>query len=158
MQGFELMISRALIEAAQTAVDLTPSPIESSWIIKGNPAAHSAVLLKSTDGLAWTMVWQCSEGMFNWYYDVDETILILEGSIVLESDTMSPTRYLPGDVIYFKDGAHAKWHVEGHVRKLAFFRRTQPVLLAFALRACSKIKRTVVPARKRRVVSLMDPH
>src|ERR1700704_5917953 len=95
------------------------------------------------------MVWQCSEGRFNWYYDFDETILILEGSIVLENDAMSPTRYVPGDVIFFKDGAHAKWHVEGHVRKLAFFRRNQPVLLAFALRAFSKIKRTLVSARKR---------
>jgi hypothetical protein len=65
------------------------------------------------------MVWQCSEGRFNWYYDFDETILILEGSIVLENDTMGPTRYGPGDVIFFKDGAHSKWHVEGHVKKLA---------------------------------------
>jgi uncharacterized protein len=158
MQGFELMITCALIEVAHTAVNLTPSGIDSSWIIKGNPVVQSTVLSKSADGLAWTMVWQCSEGMFNWYYDVDETILILEGSIVLESDTMSPTRYLPGDVIFFKNGAHAKWHVEGHVRKLAFLRRTQPVLLGIVLRAFSKIKRNVAPARKRRVVSLMDPH
>jgi uncharacterized cupin superfamily protein len=96
------------------------------------------------------MVWQCSEGSFNWYYDLDETIMILEGSIVLENDTMPPTRYGPDDVIFFKDGAHAKWHVEGHVRKLAFFRRASPVLLSYALRGFSKIKRTVVPGRKRR--------
>jgi uncharacterized cupin superfamily protein len=143
------MISRAGIEVAHTAVDLTPSPIDPSWIIKGNPVAQSTLLTKSADGLAWTMVWQCSEGSFNWYYDLDETILILEGAFVLENDTMSPTRYGPGDVIFFKDGAHAKWHVEGHVRKLAFFRRTSPVLLGYALRGFSKIKRTVVAPRKR---------
>ena len=120
--------------------------------------AGSTRYLKSTDGLAWTMVWQCSEGMFNWYYDVDETILILEGSIVLESDTMSRTRYLPGDVIYFKDGAHAKWHVEGHVRKLAFFRRTQPVLLAFRVAGILQDQENGHAGPKRRVVSLMDPH
>jgi hypothetical protein len=91
------------------------------------------------------MVWQCSEGVFNWYYDLDETILILEGSIVLESATMSPTRYGPGDVVFFRNGAHAIWRVEGYVRKLAFFRRSQPILLALVLRACSKIKRTLVP-------------
>ena len=140
----------ALIETGHCKLDLKPSPIEPSWIIKGNPVAQATLLTKSSDGLAWTMVWQCSEGSFNWYYDLDETIMILEGSIVLENDTMPPTRFGPDDVIFFKDGAHAKWHVEGHVRKLAFFRRASPVLLSYALRGFSKIKRTVVPARKRR--------
>ena len=143
-----MSISRPLIDATHTAgVQLKTSPIASSWIIAGNPVAQSTVLSKSADGLAWTMVWQCTEGKFNWYYDLDETILILEGSIVLESATMPPTRYGPGDVVLFRNGAHAIWHVEGYVRKLAFFRRSQPLLLAFVLRASSKIKRTLLPAR-----------
>ncbi len=143
-----MTISRELIEVSHTAASLVPSPIEPSWIIKGNPVAQSAILSKSADGLAFTVVWQCSEGKFNWYYNSDETVLILEGSIVLESDTMSPTRYSAGDVIFFKDGARAKWHVEGHVRKLAFLRKTQPALLGVALRVYSKIKRILVPTRK----------
>ena len=144
------MISRALIEVANTAANLTASPIDPSWIIKGNPVAQSSLLTKSADGLAWTMVWQCSEGSFHWYYDLDETILILEGSFVLENDMMSPTRYGPGDVIFFKDGAHARWHVEGHVRKLAFFRTTSPVLFSYAVRGFSRIKRTLVSGRHRK--------
>jgi uncharacterized protein len=148
-------MSRSLIETANLAVNLTPRPIEPSWIIEGNPVAQWCVLSKSADGLASTMVWHCTEGKFNWYYDVDETILILEGAIVIESDTMSPTRYGPGDVIFFRDGAHAKWHVEGHVKKLAFCRKTQPVLLGFALRVFSRIKRTLMPAGKRQPAGLM---
>jgi len=147
-------MSRSLIEAGNLVVNLTPRPIEPSWIIEGKPDAQWCVLSKSADGLASTMVWECSEGKFNWYYDFDETILILEGSIVLENDAMSPTRYGPGDVIFFKDGAHARWHVEGRVRKLAFCRKTQPVLLGFALRVFSKIKRTLLPAAKRQTASL----
>ena len=131
-------MSRTLIEVAHTAANLTPSPIEPSWIIEGNPVAQSSLLSKSSDRQAWTVVWQCSQGRFNWNYDCDETALILEGSIVLESSLMSPTRYGPGDVIFFKKGARAKWHVEGHVRKLAFCRKTQPILLSFALRVFSK--------------------
>lgn len=141
-----MSLSRQLIEGANTAaVQLRPSPIASSWIIAGNPVAQATVLSKSADGLAWTMIWECSEGVFNWYYDLDETIVILEGSIVLESATMSPTRYGPGDFVFFRNGAHAKWHVVDRVRKLAFFRRTQPIPIAFVLRACSKIKRTLMP-------------
>src|SRR5580704_5824271 len=134
-------MSRTLIETSNLAVNLTPRPIEPSWIIEGNPVAQSCVLSRSADGLASTIVWECSEGKFNWYYDFDETILILEGSIVLENDTMRPTRYGPGDVIFFKDGAHAKWHVEGHVKKLAFCRKTQPVWLGFVARVVGKLKR-----------------
>ena len=148
-------MSRALIETGNLVVNLTPRPIEPSWIIEGNPAAECSVLSKSADGLASTMVWQCSEGKFNWYYDFDETILILEGSIVLENDTMRSTRYGPGDVIFFKDGAHAKWHVEGHVKKLAFCRTTQPVLLGFALRVVAKLKRILLPPGEREPASLM---
>jgi uncharacterized protein len=146
---------RALIETTNLAASLTPRPIEPSWIIEGNPVAQSSVLSKSADGTASTMVWQCSEGKFDWYYDFDETILILEGSIVLENDDMPPTRYGPGDVVFFRDGAHAKWHVEGHVKKLAFCRKTQPVLLGFALRVFSKLKRTLLPSGKRQPASLM---
>jgi uncharacterized protein len=148
-------MSRSLIEVASLVVNLTPSPIEPAWVIEGNPVAQSCVLSQSADGLATTMVWQCTEGKFNWYYEFDETILILEGSIVLENDTMPPTRYSQGAVIFFRDGAHAKWHVEGHVKKLAFCRKTQPALVGFALRALSKIKRTLIPAGKRQPASLM---
>ncbi len=148
-------MSRALIEIAKTTVDLTPRPIEPSWIIEGKPDATWCVLSKSADGLASTMVWHCTAGKFNWYYDFDETILILEGGIVLESDTMPPTRYGPGDVIFFKDGAHARWHIESHVKKLAFCRKTQPVWLGFALRVVLKLKKMFLPAGNRQPASLM---
>ena len=148
-------MSRALIETTNLVVNLTPRPIEPSWIIEGNPVAHGCNLSTSADGSASTIVWECSEGKFNWFYDFDETILILEGSIVLENDTMPPTRYGPGDVIFFKNGAHARWHVEGRVRKLAFCRTTQPLLLGFALRAINKIKRTLISSGKRQSASLV---
>ena len=148
-------MSCALIETSNIVVNLTPMPIEPSWIIEGNPVAQWCVLSKSADGLASTIVWECSEGKFDWYYDCDETILILEGSIVLENDTMRQTRYGVGDVIFFRHGAHAKWHVEGRARKLAFCRTTQPFLFGFALRAINKIKRTLMPSGKRQSVSLM---
>jgi uncharacterized cupin superfamily protein len=73
-----------------------------------------------------------TEGKFNWYYDFDETIMILEGSIVLESEGMPPRRYGVGDVIFFRDGAHAKSHVEGYVKKVAFCRQTNPFWLGFS--------------------------
>jgi len=129
-----------LIETGDCNVDLRLSPIEPSWIIEGNPEARSHRLSASADGAATTLIWSCTEGKFNWYYDVDETIMILEGSIVLESDGMPPKRYVAGDWIFFRDGAHAKWHVEGYVKKVAFCRVTNPIGLSFAIRAVNKLK------------------
>ena len=145
----------SLIETGNSSVELKPSPIEPSWIIEGNPEARSHSLSTSADGTATTLIWSCTEGKFNWYYDFDETILILDGAIVLESDGMPPTRYVAGDVIFFKDGAHAKWHVEGHVKKLAFCRKTSPVLFGLALRVYLKLKKILLPASSRQSSSLM---
>ena len=147
-------MSLSLIETANLAVNLTPRPIEPSWIIEGNPVAQSCVLSKAPTGWRSTIVWQCSEGKFNWYYDFDETILILEGSIVLENDTMRPTRYGPGDVIFFRDGAHAKWHVEGHVRKLAFCRKTHAGPARLRVAGILKTQANLMPSGKRQPASL----
>ncbi|WP_316232405.1 cupin domain-containing protein [Bradyrhizobium sp. SZCCHNR1051] len=147
-------MSPSLIETANLAVDLAPAPIEPSWIIEGSPTATSCTIARSSDGLGSTIVWHCTEGKFNWYYDFDETILILEGAIVLESDGMPAKRYGPGDVIFFRDGAHAKWHVEGHVKKLAFCLKTQPYLLGLAVRVINKLKRMFLTPEGRRGTSL----
>jgi uncharacterized cupin superfamily protein len=130
----------ALIETSHCNVDLKPSPIEPSWIIEGNPEARACTLSTSTDRAARSLIWSCTEGKFNWYYDVDETIVILEGSIVIESDGMPPKRYGVGDVIFFRNGSHAKWHVEGYVKKVAFFRTTNPWGLSLAVRAVNKLR------------------
>jgi uncharacterized protein len=148
-------MSRSLIEIARLTADLTSRPIDSSWIIEGNPEASSSILSQSTDGLAITMVWHCTEGKFNWFYDFDETVLILDGSIVLESDGVPPQRYVAGDVIFFKDGAHAKWHVEGHVKKLAFCRKTSPYWFGLALRVFLKLRKMFLPASQRQPASLV---
>lgn len=130
----------ALIETGHCNVDLKPAPIEPSWILEGNPEARSYALSTSACGTAMTLIWSCTEGKFNWYYDCDETIMILEGSIVLESEGLPPERYGVGDVIFFRKGAHAKWHVEGYVKKVAFCRQASPVWLGFAIRAVNKLK------------------
>lgn len=130
----------AFIEASHSNVELEPSPIKSSWIIDGDPQARSRVLSTSSCGSAWTMIWSCTEGRFNWYYDLDETIMILEGSVVLHSKGVS-RRYGPGDVILFREGAHAEWHVERPVKKLAFFRRTNPRVFNLPIRVVNKLKR-----------------
>jgi hypothetical protein len=46
----------------------------------------------------------------------------------------------------FRQGAHALWHVEKKIRKLAFCRTPPPPLLAYALKASARVKR-LMPRR-----------
>ena len=64
---------------------------------------------------------------------------------LLSTRRPKPTKFGPGDVVFFKKGAHAKWHVQGRVRKLAFCRTTQPKLIGLAVRVMNKLQRMFFP-------------
>ena len=126
-----------------TSVELKPAPINPDWIKAGAPIARNALLSSSYDRTACAMVWDCTPGKFVWHYDIDETIHLLEGSIVLDDGVAPLRRFGPGDVVFFPAGAVVNWTVETHVRKLAFFRRQLPKPIALMARAVSKAKRIV---------------
>lgn len=128
------------IATSATNIALRPAPINPDWVIEGAPTARNAELFRSGDGLACTLVWDCSPGRFEWIYDVDETIHLLEGSIVLDDGQAPPRRYGPGDVVFFPAGARVRWTVETHVRKLAFFRRPLPKPAAMVVSRLRRLK------------------
>jgi hypothetical protein len=90
-----------------------------------------------------------ARGKFNWYYDSDETAFILQRSILLESEDVPLMRYGVGNVIFFRQGAHAKWRVEDYVKKIALCRRTNPIGLGFVIRAVNKLKRMFLEQPRR---------
>ncbi len=121
--------------------ELNPAPIEPDWIRSGTPTARNAILSRSADGSAYTMVWDCTAGSFEWVYDCDETVHILEGSILL-SDAGNPVRRLKaGDAVFFPKGAVVNWQIEGYVRKLAFMRDVLPPPVSFGLKAVRRLRR-----------------
>lgn len=132
--------------ASKTDVPLRPAPINPAWILEGAPLARSAELSRSRDGTANTVVWDCTDGRFRWIFDVDETIHILDGAVTIETDTMRPTRFGPGDVVFFPDGSRTRWHVHGYLRKLAFCRRTIPRPVGFAIRLQAFLNRKLAAA------------
>lgn len=123
-----------------TALALKSAPINPAWVIEGEPTARNAMLSRSHDLTACTLVWDCTPGKFMWRYNTDETIHVLEGAIVLDDGVAPPRRLGPGDVVFFPAGAVVHWTVETHVRKLAFFRRTLPKPIAAVARAAQKAK------------------
>jgi len=133
----------SVIKLAVGQLALNPSPIHPEWVIEGNPIARNKVLSSSADGTASTLIWDCSAGRFNWFYDVDETIYVIEGGVVIRDAGGAARRLSAGDTIFFPAGVRAEWHVEDYIRKIAFCRVPLPRPIVFARRGYRFLKRLV---------------
>lgn len=110
------------IEFAGSNVPLSSSPINPDWILEGAPVARIRLLYQSRDGTTDTYLWECSAGRFNWYYSVDETVFLIEGSVVVRDETGTFNHLQAGSTIFFPAGSRAEWNVPRYVRKIAFCR------------------------------------
>lgn len=99
--------------------ELTSAPIPAEWIIEGNPVARNKCVASSTDGSASTYIWECTAGRFNWYYGVDETVYLLQGSITV-TDGVHTHTLSAGETFFFASGTQYEWTVDSYVRKVAF--------------------------------------
>ncbi|HEY3886085.1 MAG TPA: cupin domain-containing protein [Vicinamibacterales bacterium] len=116
-------------------------------MIDGNPVTRNRVLSTSADGTATTFIWDCTAGRFNWFYDVDETIYVIEGGVVVRDWGGKARRLSAGDTIFFPAGARAEWHVENYIRKIAFCRSPLPRPLVMAKRGMRYFKSLVLRKR-----------
>jgi uncharacterized protein len=120
---------------------LRPDPIDPSWILEGNPMARSGQWSQSRDTTTSSWVWDCTAGRFNWYFDADETIYVIEGEVIIKSEGQEPRSLRAGDAALFYAGTRAEWTVPRYVRKHAILRPhiSKPVL--FALKVSRRLRR-----------------
>jgi uncharacterized cupin superfamily protein len=118
---------------------LQECPIDPGWIIEGAPIARARLLSRSVDGAASTFIWECTPGTFHWHFDIDETIYLLEGSVIVRDDAGAERRLTAGDLAFFRKGTHAVWRVETHVRKLAFCHNPLPNSVVTAKRVARRL-------------------
>jgi len=122
-------------------VEMQSCPIKPAWIIEGAPVARNCILSRSEDGGACTLLWDCSAGVFNWHYDIDETVYVLEGAVIVTDDDGVEHRLEAGDHALFQAGSHAVWRVESYVKKVAFCRSPVSRPIMFVSRAVRKLGR-----------------
>lgn len=120
-------------------VVMKPCPVNPAWVIEGSPVARNFVLSRSVDGSATALLWDCTRGAFNWYYDIDETVHVLEGRAIIKDDSGVERVIEPGDHVLFRAGSHAVWRVDDYVRKVAFCRSPVPGPLMLAARMLRKL-------------------
>jgi uncharacterized cupin superfamily protein len=122
-------------------VNLSPSPIRASWVLEGNPIARNKLVSVSADGAARSYIWDCTAGRFNWFYEADETVYVIEGGVVVKDASGAVRRLGAGDTYLFAAGARTEWHVEQYIRKFAIIRSPLPRPLVFAKRGYQFFKR-----------------
>jgi uncharacterized cupin superfamily protein len=132
-------------------VELKPAPFRPEWILEGHPKATAAEIDRTHDGSASLIVWRVDAGRFNWYYDFDETITILDGEVYLTDGAnaapgnAAERRLGPGDVVFFHNGSTATWRVPDHVRKIATVKRPLPGPIGTLFRVAKGARRWLLP-------------
>lgn len=133
------------IAARPDEVVLEDAPIDPDWIVSGTPRARAGLHSPSTDGMASTHIWECTAGSFWWTFHNEETVVILEGSVKVTSET-GITRVLgPGDIAYFAKDSRALWEIDDYVRKIAFLRHRYSRQVAALRTLLGKMKRAALP-------------
>ncbi|HEX4051793.1 MAG TPA: cupin domain-containing protein [Steroidobacteraceae bacterium] len=119
---------------------LGPAPIPPEWIVEGEPVTRCRMLSGSSDDRAFTVMWDCTASRFNWYYDADETICVLEGSVIVTDPQGQRHSLHPMDSYLFPSGSRYHWNVPVYVRKLAFIHMPLPPRLRYARRVYRSLK------------------
>jgi uncharacterized cupin superfamily protein len=138
------MSTNPLIEFAASKVELAPLPIQPSWILQGSPVARYRVISRSSDATARTVIWDCTAGRFNWFYDIDETVYVLEGAASIKDSMTGQSRLVSaGESVLFRAGSQAEWTVDNYIRKVAFFRNPVPGFALLAIRIVRKLQKAL---------------
>jgi uncharacterized protein len=119
---------------------LEPAPIPREWILEGEPVTRWRMLAGSSDDRAFTVMWDCTASCFNWYYDADETIFVLEGSVIITDPQGHRQTLRPTDSYLFPGGSRYHWNVPVYVRKVAFIHMPLPPTLRYARRFYRSLK------------------
>jgi len=65
--------------------------------------------------------WECGVSEFDWFYDQEETCLLLEGEVVVTHEGGSAA-FSAGDLVTFPQGMGCVWKVSKPVKKHYIFR------------------------------------
>lgn len=129
--------------------ELSPAPIPADWIIEGKPVARNRSVYTSSDGMAATLLWDCTAGRFNWFYGLDETIYLLAGSITVIDSKGTRHHLRAGDIFFFPAGSRFEWLVDSYVRKIAFLHVPLSAKIQFLQRIKSRLGGLLKPGGRK---------
>ena len=116
--------------------------------MSGKPETRYKDLVVSSGGTWFSVVWDCTAGQFKWFYNFDETLVVLEGEAFISAEGLAERRIAPGDVVFFPAGCSATWRVTNYIRKVAFLRYPIYPPMGFFVRAWSALLRRIIRRRQ----------
>ena len=122
------------------SAELADDPIRPEDVVSGDPRARSLTWAVSGDGTTTHWLWDCSAGSFRWWFGVDETVSIVEGSVHVHVDGEEPVTLHTGDAAYFTAGRWSTWTVDEYVRKHAVLRVPVPRSMSFLAKVLGQRK------------------
>ena len=85
--------------------------------IEGKPRFQTTQFFRSLDRRASAGLWEVTgPAKFEWHYDSDETVLVLEGGALLTQNGRTNS-IGPGDSVTFRAGEVVHWEVPDHLKK-----------------------------------------
>lgn len=147
-------MTKSIVMATATCVELAPSPIPAEWILGGTPKAWEKGVAKSHDRISQTFVWECTAGHFKWYYRKDESVVVLSGEAFLIRPNGEEVRFGAGDVGYFPAGTTCTWRVPGQFRKVAVLREPLWRPLGYAVKVWNRLVRMIIGAGRPSLIGL----
>jgi uncharacterized protein len=129
------------------AHSLDPAPIPAGWILQGTPEARGRILCCSSDEMSLTVMWDCTAGSFNWFYDIDETVCVMEGYVIVCDSAGDSRTLFEGDIFFFPAGTRFQWTVPRYVRKLAFIHVPMSRKMRLARHIYRRVRRLLRPDR-----------
>lgn len=127
----------------QTAGDARLRPCDLRGVISGSPQARSSVEALSADGDFSIGMWDCTAGVFELHFDIDEQIHILEGEATIRSGGRAH-ELRPGSTAYFPRGSTVRWEIPRYVKKVYVGRSpSRSAARRFADRVIGKLRRVL---------------
>lgn len=89
------------------------------------------------------MVWDCTPGTFSWYYDMDETIIVISGEAYMIGQGGEERRFGAGDLGFFPAGTRCTWRITQTLRKVGVLKENIGRPLGFGIKVCRKLLRII---------------
>ncbi len=108
----------------KTRIDATsswePYPLPKETIKEGDPNGQVHWLRVSGAGEApyYAGIWTCQPSVFDYRFELNESLHVLEGHVVVSQEGGPTIDMRPGDVVSFPKGAMTRWAVKAPFKKV----------------------------------------
>ncbi|MBI3928338.1 MAG: DUF861 domain-containing protein [Armatimonadetes bacterium] len=111
--------------------EMPEMPVEPHEILEGEPNARGLIVGRSADKTAAAGFWSCNPGRYEFLFDYDEFLYLLEGEVtVTESGPRGRSMTLKdGDTACFPMGIKTTWHIHRKLTKYFVARSLSPMEL-----------------------------